>query len=73
MRESKVAMIRRLREMNEQMHAIDEMSNNMESDFMNTHLVSGGAFVPLEKIFMPHFLRIVDAVKMCYSKRFLKT
>ncbi|XP_048256398.1 uncharacterized protein LOC124134597 [Haliotis rufescens] len=39
MRESKVAMIRRLREMNEQMHAIDEMSNNMESDFMNTHLM----------------------------------
>ncbi|XP_067677557.1 ciliogenesis and planar polarity effector 1-like isoform X1 [Haliotis asinina] len=39
MRESKVAMIRRLREMNEQMRAIDEMSNNMESDFMNTHLM----------------------------------
>ncbi len=46
-RESKIAMIRRLREMNEQMKAIDEMSTNMESDFMNTHMVSIRTLLPL--------------------------
>ncbi|XP_041357450.1 uncharacterized protein LOC121374415 [Gigantopelta aegis] len=38
-RESKMAMIKRLCEMNHQMEAIDRMSQNIESDFQNTKLL----------------------------------
>lgn len=40
MRQSKVAVIQRLRDMNSQFTAIDQMSRNIESDFHNTRLVS---------------------------------
>ena len=39
MPESKVAIMSRLRDMNQQLAAIDKMSNNMEREFKNTRLV----------------------------------
>jgi len=38
--ESKYAIMQRLREMNSQLAAIDQMSNNMERDYKSTRLVS---------------------------------
>ena len=39
MPESKAAIMSRLRDMNQQLAAIDKMSNNMEREFKNTRLV----------------------------------
>ena len=41
MRESKTALVHRLRAMNDQMSVMDEMSRNIESEFHHSRKVSG--------------------------------